>query len=200
MKMRAKSVAWGSCLMAAALVVSVTAMSPINVSAEDTAPPGKIGFFAKNRVAKANGEFKQWKFTRADFNFDNLKGSVIEIEVDVSSIDTKIKKRDNHLQTADFFDVEKYPTATLKIYNIVAAGKSEAGNALYAGRLDFDMHGVKKTYAVLPFEVISKSPVEVKGTFSIDRMDFNIGEPYGALNPMSIVQEIRITFSATLPE
>jgi polyisoprenoid-binding protein YceI len=57
--------------------------------------------------------------------FSNLKGMIhydpsdrsktsVEIEIDVASVNTGIKKRDVHLLTGDFFDQAKYPTITFK--------------------------------------------------------------------------------------
>ena len=38
----------------------------------------------------------------------------IEATIDASSIDTRAPKRDKHLKSADFFDVEHYPTIVFK--------------------------------------------------------------------------------------
>lgn len=40
--------------------------------------------------------------------------SSIDISIKVESIDTKVKKRDEHLRSADFFDAEKHPAITFK--------------------------------------------------------------------------------------
>lgn len=162
---------------------------------KETPPPGKITFVGKNTVATANGTFTKWAFTKTDFNPVDLANSVVEIKVDVASIDTKIKKRDDHLRTPDFFDVANFPHAMLKIYDMKAADKENT----YTAKLDFDMHGVKKTYTNFSFTVTAKDPITVEGTFTFNRMDFNIGEPK-TINPMSIVEEIPIAFTATLPK
>ena len=41
-------------------------------------------------------------------------GTTIELTIDAASIDTGTPDRDTHLRSADFFDVEKYPTLTFK--------------------------------------------------------------------------------------
>lgn len=182
---------------------SIAAIVAAPASGDDAAadgPPGSITFVGKNMVATANGTFHTWHFTEANFDPDNPAGSVVAIEVDVASIDTKIEKRDDHLRTADFFDVENYPTATLRIYDIEASGTSEEGHPKYTAKLDWTMHGVEKTYENFTFEVVEKSPVRVRGTFTINRMDFNIGEEHKSLSPMSIQEEIPIEFEAVVPE
>jgi polyisoprenoid-binding protein YceI len=166
--------------------------SPIE-AAEETKSPGKITFVGKNTVATAKGTFHKWRFTETSLDLDNLKDSVVSIEVDVASIDTKIKKRDDHLRTKDFFEVTKYPKATLKIHEISKNGSK------YTAKLEWTMHGVKKTYDNFTFEITATNPVKVKGTFNINRMDFKIGKKYSRLNPMSIKEVIPITFEAAIP-
>lgn len=179
-------------------VAALGVMSLSGVSAEES-PPGSINFVGKNMVATANGTFHDWKFTKVSVDWDNPGESVVELEVDVASIDTGIEKRDDHLRTADFFNVAEYPAATLKVYEMAAAGTSDDGNPQYSAKLDWTMHGVEKTYEDFTFEVTGQDPVTVSGTFTINRMDFEIGEPHKTLNPMSIKEEIPITFEATLP-
>lgn len=186
-------------LFSAAHLLHLPAVMADN-GADDDAPPGSITFVGKNMVATANGTFHKWRFTQAEFNPSDPSESVVEIEVDVASIDTKIEKRDDHLRTADFFDVETYPTATLRIYDIKTTGTGSSGNPTYTAKLDWTMHGVEKTYEDFTFEVVGVDPVRVKGTFTINRMDFDIGEEHKTLNPMSIQEEIPIAFEAVVPE
>jgi polyisoprenoid-binding protein YceI len=61
--------------------------------------------------------------------FSNMKGVIhfdpsdktrtsVEVEIDVASVSTGIKKRDEHLLTGDFFDVAKYPLITFESTNV----------------------------------------------------------------------------------
>jgi polyisoprenoid-binding protein YceI len=65
--------------------------------------------------------------------------SSVEATVDVNTVDTREPKRDAHLRSADFFDVEKYPVMTFKSTSVKAAG---AGKLKVTG--DLTMHGVTK--------------------------------------------------------
>lgn len=69
----------------------------------------------------------------------NPTTATVEATIDASTIDTGVDKRDEHLRSADFFDVAKFPTITFKSTKVEAAG---------TGRLevkgDLTMHGVTK--------------------------------------------------------
>jgi len=61
-----------------------------------------------------------------------------EVTIDASSIDTRDEKRDAHLRSPDFFEVEKYPTLTFKSTKVT---KTDDGFALTG---DLTMRGVTK--------------------------------------------------------
>lgn len=170
-----------------------------NASGAD-APPGSITFVGKNMFFTANGTFRRWRITKAELDLTALEKSQVTIEVDMTSIDTQIEKRDKHLRTDEFFDVKKYPVATLRIYDIAEVKRSAFGLLTCRAKLDWDMRGVQKTYEEFTFEVVSENPLRVRGEFEVNRMDFHIGVPYRKLNPLSIKEAIPIKFDATLPE
>jgi polyisoprenoid-binding protein YceI len=53
---------------------------------------------------------------------DNFANSHAEVTIDASTIDTRDEKRDAHLRSADFFNVEKYPNITFKSTRVVKDG------------------------------------------------------------------------------
>src|SRR5690606_27409463 len=57
--------------------------------------------------------------SEADFS-----DAVFALTVDAASINTEVQKRDDHLRSADFFDVEKFPTITFKSTGIKKTGKN----------------------------------------------------------------------------
>ncbi len=71
----------------------------------------RIGFGAKHMViSTVQGEFE--KFSGA-FEMDgNGVLESVKALIDVGSINTRDDKRDNHLRSPDFFNVEKFPTIT----------------------------------------------------------------------------------------
>lgn len=52
----------------------------------------------------------------------DLGNSSVEVEIDASSIDTRQKDRDDHLRSADFFDVENHPKLVFKSRRVESAG------------------------------------------------------------------------------
>lgn len=59
----------------------------------------------------------QGRFNEVSGNFvlsDKIEESKAEVTIPVSTIDTGVKKRDDHLKSADFFDVKKFPNMTFK--------------------------------------------------------------------------------------
>ena len=164
---------------------------------EAIAPPGTIGFVGKNLIANAQGIFHGWSVIEHAIDLSSLESSYVVVEVDLSSIDTKNESRDEHLRTADFFDVEKYPTATARGYGLKSLGDSEAGHPRYGVSFDIDLHGVSKTVEG-EVELIGRAPIVVEGALEIDRVDFGIGKPASRWNPMSIKEIIPIHFRVEL--
>jgi polyisoprenoid-binding protein YceI len=89
-------------------------------------------------IANVKGEFDKVSGT---VNFDpaNPSASTVEATVDVASISTRDEKRDAHLKSPDFFDVEKFPTISFKSKKVIASG-SDSFTVLG----DLAIHGVTK--------------------------------------------------------
>ena len=68
-----------------------------------------------------------------------LNQSSVEVTIDAASIDTREPDRDKHLRSADFFDVEKFPTLT---FLSTGFERSSDGDLRIAGILT--IHGVSK--------------------------------------------------------
>jgi polyisoprenoid-binding protein YceI len=71
-----------------------------------------VGFHVRHlMISKVHGRFQTWGGTLVLDEADLTRSSVT-VEIDAASIDTKEPKRDDHLRSADFFDVEKFPKLT----------------------------------------------------------------------------------------
>ena len=99
-------------------------------------------------LSKVTGKFTNFTVTLKHDQNDITKSSV-NVVIKAASIYTGVTERDNHLRTADFFDVEKYPDITFQSERIEKKGQQ----LLAVGTLT--MRGVSKEIA-LPFTVASK--------------------------------------------
>ena len=70
----------------------------------------KIRFSVKHMViAEVEGQFNKFDFNLINEQED-FSSSQVELIIEAGSVDTRNNDRDNHLRSADFFDVEKFPT------------------------------------------------------------------------------------------
>jgi len=159
--------------------------------------PGSLEFVGRNRLATARGTFHRWGFQRVEIDREHPERSVVEIEVDIASIDTGIEGRDEHLRSADFFDVATFPAATIRVQDAVADGESESGRPRYRAVFRVRIRGVEKAIDGR-FEVVSLSPPRVEGDLVLNRSDFGIGPAYRWWNPASIRSEVPIHFSTPI--
>lgn len=73
-------------------------------------------------VSTVRGDFSGVKGTVV-YDGGDVKSAKVEATIDVSTISTREPKRDEHLKSADFFDVEKFPTMTFKSKRAAPAGE-----------------------------------------------------------------------------
>jgi len=97
-----------------------------------------VGFRIRHLVTKVNGQFDKFK---GSVNFDekDLKNISAKADIDTSSINTNEPKRDTHLKSADFFDVEKFPAMTFK-----STGVKNIKGSQFQLVGDLSLHGVTK--------------------------------------------------------
>jgi polyisoprenoid-binding protein YceI len=87
----------------------------------DTAHSG-IHFTARHMViTKVRGAFRSWTGT-IRLDEEDLTRSSVAVVIDAASIDTRNEMRDGHLRSADFFDVDRYPTLGFRSTGIEHAG------------------------------------------------------------------------------
>ena len=65
----------------------------------------------------------------------NPDNSHVEVEIDAASLDTRTEQRDQHLRSADFLDVERYPTITFKSTSVQGAYAREGDEFKVMGDL-----------------------------------------------------------------
>jgi polyisoprenoid-binding protein YceI len=144
-----------------------------------------VSFRIKHIIGKVTGHFD--KFT-GTFTYDANKPQTwsAAATIDANSVNTGIEKRDNHLRTADFFDVQKFPTLAFKSTGVTDAQGSKA--KLHG---DLTMHGVTKP-VVLDLDIAGavKDPMGkgdragATATGRVSRLDFGIGPASGPMAGM----------------
>lgn len=72
-----------------------------------------VNFRVKHLFTYVEGRFRTFEGTIV-FDPDAPEKTVVTGSIDAASIDTNVEKRDNHLRSADFFDVERYPKITFR--------------------------------------------------------------------------------------
>lgn len=83
---------------------------------------------------KVRGRFSDWS-AELDLDENNLEKSSVRVTIDASSIDTRNEKRDAHLRSPDFFDIESFPTLSFASTRVEKKGS----NLLITGNLT--IHG-----------------------------------------------------------
>ncbi|WP_163102496.1 YceI family protein [Peribacillus alkalitolerans] len=125
-------------------------------------------------VSNVKGSFNSFSAT-IEADPTDLTTAVIQFAIDLESVDTRNADRDNHLRTADFFDIEKYPQLTFVATNIVKTGENE-----YDVTGDVSLHGVTRPEKfVVTFEGAGKDPwgnekAGFSGKGSINRSDYGL--------------------------
>lgn len=97
-----------------------------------------INFKVRHFFSYVNGNFAKFQGT-VQFDAAHPEQSSVSATIQADSIDTQNAKRDQHLRSADFFDVEKFPTITFKSKSVKVTG---ADSADIVG--DLTLHGVTK--------------------------------------------------------
>ncbi|MGP4050829.1 YceI family protein [Streptomyces sp. 2A115] len=98
-----------------------------------------IGFTARHiGLARVHGRFNT--FAGVIRMADRVDQSAMHVVIDASSIDTNVKMRDDHLRSADFLDVDRFPT--LEFYSDRFAHR---GGNKWAITGALTLHGVTRT-------------------------------------------------------
>ena len=97
-----------------------------------------IGFRVHQFLGTTNGKFTQFSGS-IDLDSQHPEHSSVSARIQVSSINTGIKKRDDHLRSPEFFNVAKYREITFKSRSVKQTGP-QSGDIMG----DLTLHGVTK--------------------------------------------------------
>jgi len=120
----------------------------------------EVGFTVKHMmVTNVHGSFAKFSGT---LNLDDkdISKSNVQVTIDAASVDTRNEKRDSHLRSADFFDVEHTPQLTFKSTKI----EKDGDKLKITG--DLTMRGVTKS-VVLTSSVPSQEVKDPMGNYKV---------------------------------
>jgi polyisoprenoid-binding protein YceI len=116
--------------------------------------------------------FEKFKVTKATFDPAKIEGGKATIEVDVTSLKTDSPKRDGHLKTKDYLEVDKFGALVINIENV-----KKKDDKTYTADAKVKLKNMEKKYPVT-FEVVEAKDdwIKVKGEHKFARADFKVGK------------------------
>jgi polyisoprenoid-binding protein YceI len=153
-------------------------------------PHSFIGFKVKhNSLIEVPGFFRDFTGTVV-YDAKDVSKSSVNFTAKTTSVDTGVAARDNHLRTADFFEVEKFPEMTFTSTKIEKSGNgwTVTGN--------LTMKGVTKSVSFpfnltgfLPGSQRSGARMGITAETTINRRDFGVN--YGT--PATLSDDVKVT-------
>src|SRR6478672_728056 len=122
-----------------AAIVTLTAFTTVLPTWQNDDPHSQLGFTVTHLgINDVSGTFNDFdvnvKSSKPDFS-----DATFELTAKTASIDTRVEARNNHLKSADFFDVATYPELTFKSTSLKKKGKNS-----YALSGNLTLHGITR--------------------------------------------------------
>jgi polyisoprenoid-binding protein YceI len=168
-------------IVAAALTLTTLAGQQVSAAAPAApvkytldAPGSLLRFNFEQAGANNTGRFSKYT-TDITFSADNLAASKIDTSIDVTSLDTGDKERDDTLKSADLFDVAKFPKARFVSSKIilVGAGRYEAQGKLTIRNVTKDL---KLPITFQTKDEKGKTVGYLTGRVTIKRLEYGVGQ------------------------
>jgi len=173
-------------------IVAVLSLSAFTTSSPTTwtndAPHSQLFFTVTHLgINDVSGTFDDFTVNVVSSKED-FSDAVFTLTAKTNSINTRVEARNNHLKSADFFDVEKYPELTFTSTEVTPAGENK-----YKLTGDLTIHGVTKTVTVdLLYRGQTTNPMtsQLTTSFQVDgtikRSDFEVGGKF----PEAVVSDV----------
>ena len=133
----------------------------------------KIEFIGSKVTGSHNGSFEKFS-GEIHYAGNDPTQSHVAITIDAASVKADDPKLTEHLKTADFFDVAKFPEAKFESTAIKPGGEKGATHTV-TGNLT--LHGVTKSITFPATIAVSGDTATVDANFAINRKDFGINYP-----------------------
>lgn len=135
----------------------------------------RIGFVARHAmVTKVRGQFNDFEGSIV-LNAEALAQSSATLSVEVASVDTRNKFRDDHLRTSELLDADKFPRITF-----TSTAVERTGDSAFRMTGDLTVRGVTRRIDIdWTFGGVAKDPMGsvrsgFEGTAEINRSDFGV--------------------------
>ncbi len=145
-------------------------MKGMSQNTEWTIASSTVSFKIKNAGFNVDGKFGTVSGTVI---FDDSKtiGNSIDVSINATTVNTGNSSRDGHLKKEEYFGVEKFPKIVMKAILFI-----KEPNGTFKGFFKLTLKGKSKDIMV-PFGFSQKDGKgNFKGSFTIDRLDFGVGE------------------------
>ena len=177
-------------LVTALVIAGLSSAASANETYKFDASGSTIGFSVHQFLGSTNGKFTRFS-GKIDVDRERPENSSVTAQIDVRSIDTRIKKRDDHLRSPEFFNVEKFPQISFKSRSVKRTGP-QSGDIVG----DLTMHGVTRPITlhvklVTPVNETSRTRWAVT-TEPVMRRDFNLMFASGTETVSGISQTVAI--------
>lgn len=175
------------CLLA--VFASPVSAATYTIGADHSAVTFKI----RHLFSKTPGNFNQFEGT-IEYEPGQPESWKTQAVIQAASIDTNVEKRDNHLRSKEFFDVEKFPTITFKSAKVTDV--TDKGAKLHG---DLTIHGVTKPVVLdLAIHGVGDDPwgntrAGFTATTTIDRKEFGITWNQPVVGGLMLGDEVEIT-------
>ena len=147
-----------------------------------------VKFYIKNAGITVDGSLSGLAAS-VNFNPTDLANSKITASVKVNTIKTGIDARDTHLKSEDYFSASQYPRIEMESTSFT---KGSGNN--FTGKFNLTIRGITKSISI-PFTFVeANGKGTFKGGFTIDRLDYGVGESSFVL---SDDVKIKLTLNST---
>lgn len=142
-----------------------------------------INFSVNHFFTPVKGSFQDYEID-LDYDSENPENSTVEARIEVASVDTGNERRDEHLRSGDWFEVDKHPTMTFKSTSVRQVSENQlvaSGPLTIKGK----SQQIELPIKLLGNQMIPEDMQEMLGgtkevasfdaSTAIDRGDFGVG-------------------------
>jgi polyisoprenoid-binding protein YceI len=178
---------------------AATILSAILTSSAGAAQPAeyhlnlaqsRLGFSGTQAGAEFKGVFRKWT-AAVVFAPDQLAISHIDVSIDLASVDSQDRDRDQTIRSGDFFDVTHGPTAQYRVQGFVATARG------YRGDGTLTLRGISKKVPIEFSLVTQAGTAKLDGAASLKRLDFGVGQGEWKATDQ-VGDDIKVQFSLAL--